>query len=431
MNRGGRLKRALGLPEVTLSGVGIILGAGIYALLGEAAGLAGNAVWAAFGISAVMAACTGLSYAELSSMFPRASAEYAYVGQVFGRKVAFLVGWLILASGVLSAATVALGFGGYAFGISGIPIVLAALLLIAGIAALGVYGIRETALLAIAMTLVEAGGIVFVIVVGLPYLGSVDYFAMPNGMPGLFQASALVFFAYMGFEEMVKLAEETREPERTIPRALVLALAAAVVLYMLVTVSAVSVLGWEGLAATPAPFAAIAETTLGGNAAAAISLVALCATANTSLLLIIATSRLAWGMADDGVLPVPLTRVHPTFKTPWVAVAAVAALAVAFTLPGEIAAVANATNFALFLTFALINATVIALRVREPAAPRPFRIPLTVRSVPLIPVFGIISSFFLILQIEVVIVLLGIGILAAGWGVWRVSARWGKGKVSR
>lgn len=431
MEGGGRLKRALGLPEVTLSGIGIILGAGVYALIGEAAGLAGNAVWAAFGISAVMAACTGLSYAELSSMFPRASAEYAYVGQVFGRKVAFLVGWLILASGVLSAATVALGFGGYASGISGIPIVPAALILIAGLAAIGVYGIRETALFAIAMTLIEAGGIVFVIVVGLPYLGSADYFTMPNGVPGLFQASALVFFAYMGFEEMVKLAEETKEPEKTIPRALVFALITAVVLYMLVTVSAVSVLGWEGLAATPAPFAAIAETTLGGNASFAISLVALCATANTSLLLIVATSRLAWGMAGDGVLPAHLAQVHPTFGTPWVAVAAAAILAATFTLPGEIAAVANATNFALFLTFALINATVIVLRLREPDTPRPFRVPIAVRGVPLVPLLGIFFSIFLILQIEVEIVLLGIGILIAGWGVWRVSARWEKGKVSR
>lgn len=420
MERGGGLKRALGLPEVTLSGVGIILGAGIYALMGEAAGLAGNAVWIAFGISAVMAACTGLAYAELSSMFPRASAEYAYVGRAFGQTAAFLVGWLILASGVLSAATVALGFGGYVSGLTGIPAVPAALLLIAGLAAIGVYGIRETALFAIVMTLVEAGGIVFVIVIGIPYLGSVDYFAMPKGLSGVFQASALVFFAYMGFEEMVKLAEETREPEKTIPRALILALAAAVVLYMLVTVSAVSVLGWEGLAATPAPFAAIAEAALGGSASLLISLVALCATANTSLLLIVATSRLAWGMAGDRALPALLARVHPIFGTPWVAVAAAAAVAAAFTLTGEIAYVANATNFALFLTFALINATVIFLRRREPDIPRPFRVPLDVRGVPLVPLLGIFFSFFLLLQIEAEIVLLGIGILLIGWGVSRV-----------
>lgn len=420
MERDGRLRRALGLPEVTLSGVGIILGAGIYALMGEAAGLAGNAVWVAFGISAVMAACTGLAYAELSSMFPRASAEYAYVGRAFGRTAAFLVGWLILASGVLSAATVALGFGGYISGLAGIPAVPAALLLIAGLAAIGVYGIRETALFAIAMTLIEAGGIVFVIVIGIPYLGSVDYFAMPKGLPGVFQASALVFFAYMGFEEMVKLAEETREPERTIPRALLLALAAAVVLYMLVTVSAVSVLGWEGLAATPAPFAAIAEAALGESAAFIISLVALCATANTSLLLIVATSRLAWGMAGDGALPARLARVHPAFGTPWVAVAAAAAIAAAFTLTGEIAYVANATNFALFLTFALINATVVILRLREPDIPRPFRVPLAVRGVPLVPLLGILFSVFLLLQIEAEIVILGLGILLVGWGVSRV-----------
>lgn len=189
----GGLRRELGLAGVTVSGIGIILGAGIYALLGEATGLAGNAVWLSFGIAAVMAACTALSYAELSSMFPRAAAEYAYVSEAFGRKAAFVVGWLILASGVLSTATVALGFGGYVAGATALPIVPAALLLIAGLSALAVLGIRETALFAIAMTLIEAGGIVFVILIGLPHLGSVDYFVMPNGFSGVFKGAALVF----------------------------------------------------------------------------------------------------------------------------------------------------------------------------------------------------------------------------------------------
>ena len=166
-------------------------------------------------------------------MFPRAAAEYAYVSEAFGRKAAFVVGWLILASGVLSTATVALGFGGYVAGATALPIVPAALLLIAGLSALAVLGIRETALFAIAMTLIEAGGIVFVILIGLPHLGSVDYFVMPNGFSGVFKGAALVFFAFMGFEEMVKLAEETKDPERTIPRAMLLALPVWVALYML------------------------------------------------------------------------------------------------------------------------------------------------------------------------------------------------------
>jgi APA family basic amino acid/polyamine antiporter len=410
----GALRRELGLAGVTVSGIGIILGAGIYALLGEAAALAGNAVWLSFGISAVMAACTALSYAELSSMFPRAAAEYAYVSEAFGERAAFVVGWLILASGVLSTATVALGFGGYVAGATGVPIVLAALLLIAGLSALAIRGIRETALFAIAMTLIEAGGIVFVILIGLPHLGSADYFVMPNGVSGVFKGAALVFFAFMGFEEMVKLAEETKDPERTIPRAVLLALAIAVALYMLVTVSAVSVLGWERLAASSAPFAEIAGAVLGEQAFAVITLVALFATANTALLLLVAASRLAYGMAGAGSLPAVLGRVHGRFGTPWVAVAAAGAISAGFLFAGNIAYVANATNVALFLTFLTINAVVIVLRLAEPDAPRPFLVPGSVRGVPLLPLLGILFSLFLLLQLDLAVLLLGGALLVSG-----------------
>lgn len=414
MVREGALRRELGLVGVTVSGVGIILGAGIYALLGEAAGLAGNAVWLSFGIAAVMAACTALSYAELSSMFPLASAEYAYVSAAFGRRVAFVVGWLILASGVLSVATVALGFGGYVAGAVGVKIVPVALALVAGLSAVAVRGIRETALFAIAMTLIEAGGIVFVILIGLPHLGSVDYFAMPNGVSGVFKGAALVFFAFMGFEEMVKLAEETKDPERTIPRAVVLALAITVALYMLVTVSAVSVLGWEQLAASSAPFAEIAGAVLGENAFAVMTVVALFATANTALLLLVSTSRLAYGMAAAGSLPSFLERVHGRFGTPWVAVAAAGVVSAAFLFAGNIAYVANATNVALFLTFALINAAVIVLRFWAPDRAGPFRIPLSFCGVPLVPVLGILFSVFLLVQLDPAVLLVGAALVVSG-----------------
>jgi APA family basic amino acid/polyamine antiporter len=256
---GTHLRRDLGPVAVTLSGIGIILGAGIYALLGEAAGMAGNAVWLAFAIAAVIAGLSALSYAELSSMYPRASAEYEYVSSAFGRRLAFVVGWLIIFSGILGAATVALGFAGYFSDLVGFPLLPSAVLIILLLTAILLSGIKETARVAIAMTLIEAGGIIMVILIGLPYIGQVDYLAMPQGVPGLLQASALVFFAYMGFEEIVKLSEETRNPERTIPLALMIALAVTIILYILVSLSAVSVVGWEQLAASRAPFADVAS----------------------------------------------------------------------------------------------------------------------------------------------------------------------------
>jgi APA family basic amino acid/polyamine antiporter len=155
------LKRALGLFEITLSGIGIILGAGIYALLGEAAGLAGNAVWMAFALSALVALFTGFSYAELSSVFPRASAEYEYTVQAFGRFLAFVIGWLISFSGVIGAATVALGFAGYFYALFGAPQVPSALVLVALLSAVVFIGIKQSAWVAIVFTVVEALGIVF------------------------------------------------------------------------------------------------------------------------------------------------------------------------------------------------------------------------------------------------------------------------------
>jgi APA family basic amino acid/polyamine antiporter len=366
-DQGTRLARSLGLAEVTLSGIGIILGAGIYALIGTAAAGAGNAVWLSFAISAVVALFTALSYAELSSMFPRAGAEYEYTAAAIGDFVAFVVGWLIILSGMVGAAAVALSFGGYLGSLVDIPHVLSAALLIGVLTLIIIIGIRQSAALAGLFTLIEGGGLILVIVAGLPYLGSVDYFEMPLGMTGVFSAAALVFFAYLGFEEMVKFSEETTTPERTVPKALMIALVICTVLYILVCLSAVSVVGWEVLASSDAPFAEVATAAWGGRAAGALSVIALFATANTVLLMLIASSRISYGMARSGTLPRPLSLVHRTRKTPWIAVIVIAAGALLFLSADDIGLVANVTNFTLFLTFTVVNLSVIVLDLDEPS----------------------------------------------------------------
>jgi len=175
------------------SGIGIILGAGIYALIGEAAGLAGNAVWISFAISALVALLTGMSYAELSSMFPKASAEYEYTAQAFSRRLGFVIGWMIIFSGVIGAATVALGFAGYFRSLMGAPLVPSALFLLISLCAIALAGIKQSAQVAVILTIIEASGLVFVIILGIPHLGSVNYLEMPFGVSGIFQASALIF----------------------------------------------------------------------------------------------------------------------------------------------------------------------------------------------------------------------------------------------
>jgi APA family basic amino acid/polyamine antiporter len=408
------LKRELGLFEVTLSGVGIILGAGIYALIGKAAELAGNSVWLSFAIAALIAVFTGLSYAELSSIFPRASAEYEYTCHAFGKRLAFVVGWLIIFSGVIGASTVAIGFGGYFDALTGVPVLTSAVLLILVLSLVLLWGIQISAWFAIVFTLIETLGLLIVIYIGLPSLGTVDYFEMPHGLNGIFEAAALIFFAYMGFEEMVKLSEETRKPERNIPLALVFALAITIVLYMLVALCVVSVVSWETLAASEAPFAEVAAEALGPDAFVVISAIALFATANTVLLMLLAASRIAYGMAESSAMPDFLARLHPKRRTPWTAIIVVMLLSIAFVFSGDIAFVASANDFILFSTFVVINGGLIALRRREPDRPRPFRVPLSIGWLPVPPVLGIFTCIFLIVHLEPAAILLGSALAVVG-----------------
>jgi APA family basic amino acid/polyamine antiporter len=414
------LKRVLGPVEVILSGIGVILGAGIYALIGEAAATAGNALWLAFLFSAAIAAFTGLSYAELSSMYPFASAEYEYTSRSFGKIVAFIIGIMVILSGIVGASTVALGFAGYLQGITGFHYMISAMVLIIGLSLIIFYGIRQSAAVVIIFTLIEAGGLIGIIAIGLPYLGSVDYFEMPLGIAGVFQASALIFFAYQGFEEMVKLSEETINPERNIPRGLIIALSVTIVLYMLTAFAAVSVIGWAGLAGSPAPFALIAGDVFGQGAFILFTFIALFATANTALLMLLSSSRIMYGMARSGSLSPRLGHIHSLRRTPALAITTCGVCSLLFLLLGNIRDIALVANFTLFTTFIVINATVIVLRKKEPGLFRPFKVPGSIFAIPVIPVLGVLTCIFFLFQMDARVLLLGIALVlvAAIGGVY-------------
>lgn len=411
---GRSLRRSLGLFEVTISGVGIILGAGIYVLIGPASGLAGNAVWLAFLLSAIVALFTGLSYAELSSMFPKAGAEYDYVRHAFFPGLAFVVGWLILLSGVLAAATVAIGFAGYFFALTGFPLLVSASILIVSLTIILAVGVKETAWVTIVSTAIEVLGLFIVIWIGLPYLGNVNYFELPHGVDGLFAASALIFFAYQGFESMVKFSEETREPETTIPRALILSLVISLVLYVLVAISVISVMGWQRLAESKAPFADLVTGTLGPGAAVGIAVIALFATANTSLMSMYASSRILYGMSASSPGSARLAWIHPRRRTPWTAILICGFLTLIFIFAGDIGFIASVTNFTLFVTFIVINGAVIALRYHSPDEPRPFRTPLSLGRLPLIPLAGLVFCIFMLAWQDPAVLALGAGLTLAG-----------------
>lgn len=413
-----KLNRTLGLFETTLLGIGIILGAGIYVLIGAAAGIAGNSVWAAFAFGAVLATFTGLSYAELSSMFNKSSGEYIYAKEAFTDQVGFLVAWFIILTGTIGAAAVSLGFAGYflsLFESLTIPLIAVATLVIVGFSVVNFWGIKQAAWLNIIFTLLEAGGLVLIILLGIPKFGSVNYFESPGGFPAVFSAAALIFFAYIGFESIVKMSEETKKPQKTIPQALLLSIVITTVIYILVAISAVSVLGWETLAASKAPLADVAAAALGSSAFLILSIIALFSTANTVLILLISTSRQIYGVCDNYPRVKFFSRINETRKTPAMAILLTMLIAVAFSLLGDIGTVAEITNFAVFSTFTMINASLLGLRYKLPKKKRPFKAPLNIGKFSITALLGLIASLFMLFNLDKLTLLGGLALTIVGF----------------
>jgi len=408
------LKRSLGLFETTLSGVGIIIGVGIYVLIGEAINLTGNSVWLSFAFGAIVAALTGLSYAELSSLFPKAGAETVYTEKPFGKTWAFVIGWMIIVGGSFAAATVTLGFASYFNDFFGTNMLLVAIALTLIMSFINYWGIKESARLAIAFTIIETLGLVIIIAIGLPYFGKVDYFEMPNGIVGALQGAVLVFFAYLGFEAITRLSEETKNAEKVIPKAILLSIFFSTIIYILVAIAAVSVVDWHKLAGNPAPLALVARTAFGSNAYTILTFIALFAAANTVLLMLITDSRIIYGMADTGLLPKQLAIIDPKRRTPIAAILVSMILALAALFIGSISLVANITNFTVFITFATINLAVIWLRYDWPHAPRKFKVPLNIGRFPLLPIFGAFTCVFMITTFSIEVIFGGFGIVLVG-----------------
>ncbi len=359
-----RLRRQLGLWQVSLSGIAVILGAGVYSLIGAGAALAGSALWLAFVLAGATAALTAYSYARLGAMRPRDSPEFQYTALAFGPRVGFVAGWLMLAADLLGVATVALGFGGYLRHLAGTPATANAVALLAVLGALVLVGIGETVGLALGLTLVEVAGLGFVIVVGAPAWHRTTFLEMPHGFAGLSAAAAIIFFAYLGFDELGNFAEEMRWPDRDLPRALFLSLAGATLIYLLVALSAIAAVGWPALSASTAPLALVARVTVGPPAEAALGIVALAATGNTVLLLLLSGSRSVYGMAAAGVLPGRLAAIGRR-GTPVAATVLVTAIAATAALLGDLARAAALTDAAVLLSFALVNLSLPWLAARR------------------------------------------------------------------
>jgi APA family basic amino acid/polyamine antiporter len=407
----------MGLFQLTMYGVGLILGAGIYVLIGEAAGFAGNSVWISFLLGAIAAMFAGLSYAELTALFPKAAAEYTFVKHAFKNEfIAFIIGWLTAITSMITAATVSLGFGGYLTEFVDLPITILAILLIIGLSFVNFIGIKHSAWMNTVFAIITAGGLALIIVIGMTYDNPepIDYFEAPNGMTGIIFAFVLIFFAFIGFEDMANVAEEVKRPKKTLPRAIILSVIITGIVYVLVSLSVVRVVNWEVLGNSIAPLADVANTALGPSGGITLSVIALFATASTVLITLVAGARILYGMANSGSLPLFLSKVHSKTKTPWIAVIGILIASLGFAFIGDIVIVASIVVFAVVVTFAMINLSVIILRYVEPELERPFRTPFNIGKFPVLPLVGFGVTVYMAIQFDLEIIAVGLAIIGAG-----------------
>lgn len=416
-NNNKGLARRLGLVAATMTGLGVIIGSGIYVIIGVAARQAGNAIWLSFLFAALGASLTALSYARLGRLRPKNAPEYQFVNMAFGERPAFLAGWLILLAQIVSASAVALGFAGYLHALLNVPELPAAIALILLSCLILYVGISQSAAIAIILTMTEILGLLIIVAIGLPHLGQVSYVEMPAGILGMLSAASLVFFAYLGFEGMANLSEEMKEPEKNLPRAILLALGISTIFYVLVAVSAVSVVGWKGLSNSSAPLAVVAEQALGSNAGLALSVISLAATSNTVLVLLLSGSRILHAMSCSRVLPWAFCVVSKKRNTPWFAIVIVGIISSLFASFQSVQQVAEFTNFITLLAFIGMNASAMKI-LNQPNTHDSFRL-LVLNKV--VPILGILVSAWLAINTGWKAAIFGGVILVVGLLVYWVT----------
>jgi APA family basic amino acid/polyamine antiporter len=425
------LHRVMGPWLLLLFIVGDILGTGIYALTGKVANLVGGAVWLPFLLAFGVALLTAFSYLELVTKYPRAAGAALYTHRAFGiHFVTFLVAFAVMSSGITSSATASRAFAAnlsdaFELGLAGgIGITVVGLAFMAGIAAVNLRGVGESVKLNVLLTVVELTGLLIIIMIGLWAIGGgqgdvsrIFEFKTEGGGGGTvwaaIAATTLAFFAMVGFEDSVNMAEETKDPVRTFPKILLLGLLITGTIYLLVSVSAITLVPPEELGEGETPLLKVVAAGAPGFPLGLFGFITMFAVANSALINMLMASRLVYGMSREHVLPPVLGKVHATRRTPFVAIAFTTLLAFALiTFVGEVPALGGTTALLLICVFTIVNIAVLVLR-RDTVEHEHFRTPT------LLPVLGAVSCAFLAgpwtgrdpIQYQVAGALLAVGIV--------------------
>jgi len=396
------LKRSLSLPQMVLYGLGTTIGAGIYALVGELAGIAGYFSPISFLIASLMAALTAMSFAELSGRFPLAAGAALYVREGFSsQRLSTITGLLVILAGLVSAAALINGFVGYLHqfvDIDRLQAILLITLILGGIAA---WGISTSVTLAALITIIEIGGLLLII--GVSFSGTtigadnLSTTLIPSvditHWKSIFAGALLAFYAFIGFEDMVDVAEEVKNVKRNLPLAILLTLGITTILYMLIMITAVLAVPPEQLASTEAPLAFLYQH-FTGNDATLISIIGLLAIINGALIQMIMASRVMYGLGSRGQLPAVLSFVHPDTQTPLIATFVATITVLILALIGHLTILAEITSLIMLSIFSMINLALLRIKKRSPSTGGSINFPRW------IPLSGfIVSLSFLVLTL--------------------------------
>jgi basic amino acid/polyamine antiporter, APA family len=432
------LHRVMGPWLLLLFIVGDILGTGIYALTGKVANLVGGAVWLPFLLAFGVALLTAFSYLELVTKYPRAAGAALYTHRAFGiHFVTFLVAFTVMCSGITSASTASRAFAANmsdAFGLGlagGIGITVIGLLFMTAVAAVNLRGVGESVKLNVVLTCVELTGLLIIIFIGFWAIGAgqgdvsrIFEFKPSEGSGGMvwaaIAATTLAFFAMVGFEDSVNMAEETKDPVKTFPKILLLGLFITGAIYLLVSISAITLVPPEELGEGETPLLKVVAAGAPGFPLSLFGFITMFAVANSALINMLMASRLVYGMSREHVLPPVLGKVHATRRTPYIAILFTTLLAFALiAFVGEVPALGGTTALLLICVFAVVNVAVLVLR-RDGVEHEHFRTPTV------LPILGAVSCLFLagpwtgrdVVQYQIAGALLAVGVLLWVVTVW-------------
>jgi len=361
------LQRGIGLLDATTIGLGAIIGGGIFVVTGIAAGLAGPALIISMLISAAISAITAFSFSKLSTVLPKEGGVYGFAYEFISPLAGFIAGWMWIFSNIFVGAAVSLGFSSYFVALfPSLSLKVVAIVVCILFTILNLVGIRQSAILNSILVSTKILILLFFIASGFFYINNSNFVPFaPNGPLGVLQGSALIFFAYAGFARITIIAEEVKDPSRTIPRSILLALGISTVIYLFASFVAVGLIGYVNMSASGSPLADAIGVTGSHFAVSLISVGAIMATASVLLTTILGVSRIIFAMSRNDDLPKFLCSVHSKFKTPYYAVAVTGSLMIVAIMFADLTRLVAVSSFAVLLYYSLANLAAIKLSRRN------------------------------------------------------------------